>query len=172
MNLGNKELELKFEKSVQLLCQYMPVGEERKKPLLMHALRVGMSLYKKDYSQDIVLAGLLHDLLEWTTSPEELLKDGFGERVLLIVKANTKNREIIDPVERRREYIDRCIAVGEDALIVKAADALDSYGFYLSVNNPDEVKRSVDIAKTILEKLPTDMSDPIFNELKGLQQST
>lgn len=168
-NLGNTELELKFEKTVQLLCKYMPVGKERRKPLLMHTLRVGMYLYERNYSSDIVLAGLLHDILEWTESPDETIQDEYSNNVYAIVKANTKDRGIVDPVERRREYIDRCVAVGKDALIVKAADTLDSYRFYTSVNNPEEVSRSVDIAKTILEKLPIDVDDPIFDELKRIQ---
>lgn len=169
MNLENKELERKFEKALSLLCQYMPVGEERKKPLLMHSLRVGMYLYERAYSSDIVIAGLLHDILEWTEGPEDLLKKEFGENVYTIVKANTKNRQIEDPAERRREYIDRCIQVGEEALIVKAADTLDSYRFYQTVGDPEEMKRSMDIVKTILEKLPEGFKDDIFKEIEQVQ---
>lgn len=167
-NLGNTEIESKFEKAVQLLCRFMPVGEERKKPLLMHALRVGMYLYERNYSANVVLGGLLHDVLEWTESPDDLVRTEFGDEVYAIVKA-TKDRNISDPVERRREYIDRCAMVGKDALVVKAADTLDSYRFYTSASNPEEVSRSVDIAKTILEKLPADMNDHLFDELKRIQ---
>jgi len=168
MNVGNTQLDLHFEKAVKLLVQYMPVGEERKKPLLMHVLRVGMYLYERNYSNDIVLAGLLHDILEWTEASEDIVKSEFGDSVLAIVKANTKDRAIADPAERRREYIDRCIVVGEPALIVKAADTLDSYRFYRSVDNADEVARSIDIAKTILEKILGDFKDPVFIELQKL----
>jgi len=169
MNLGNNDLELKFEKAVKLLCESMPVGEERKKPLLMHVLRVAMHLYDRDYSEHIVLGGLLHDVLEWTESPDEMIRGEFGEDVYAIVKANTKDRSIVAPAIRRREYIDRCIQSGQEALIVKAADTLDSYRYYTAVRNLDEVARSVDIAKTILEKLPCDFNDPIFNELEKLR---
>ena len=55
MNLGNNDLELKFEKAVKLLCESMPVGEARKKPLLMHVLRVAMYLYDRDYSDRLSL---------------------------------------------------------------------------------------------------------------------
>ena len=168
MHLGNKELELAFEKAVNLLCQYMPVGEERKKPLLMHSLRVGMYFYGHDYSSDIVMGGLLHDILEWTESPEDMLKKEFGENVHAIVQANTKNRQIDDPIERRREYIDRCIQVGEEALIVKAADTIDSYDFYQAVDNSEEIEGSVDIAKTVLEKKPEGFKDSIFKKLELL----
>ncbi len=169
MNLGNISVELKFEKAVKLLCEYMPVGEERKKPLVIHALRVGMYLYEHNYSADIVLAGLLHDILEWTESLDEVVRSEYGDHVYAIVKANTKDRRIADSVERRREYIDRCVAVGKDALVVKAADTLDSYHFYTATNNPDEIARGVDIAKTILEKLPNDFNDPIFTQLEKLR---
>ena len=168
MNLGNTQLDLQFEKAVKLLVEHMPFGEERKKPLLMHVLRVGVYLYEREYSSEIVLAGLLHDILEWTDASEDIVKNEFGDRVFAIVKANTKDRGIVDPVERRREYIERCIAVGEPALIVKAADTLDSYRFYRSVDNADELVRSVDIAKTILEKIPNDFQDPIFTELRNV----
>ena len=66
----------------------------------MHSLRVGMYLYQHEYSADVVLGGLLHDILEWTEGSENLLKEEFGERVLAIVKANTKDRSIVDPAER------------------------------------------------------------------------
>jgi hypothetical protein len=97
-----------------------------------------------------------------------MLKKEFGENVYAIVQANTKNREIEDPVERRREYIDRCIQVGEEALIVKAADTLDSYHFYQAIGNAEEIERSVDIAKMILEKKPEGFTDSIFKELEKL----
>lgn len=169
MNFGNTELELQCEKAVQFLCECMPIGEERRKPLLMHSLRVGMYLYEHNYSNDIVLGGLLHDVLEWTKSSENQIREMFGDQVLAIVKANTKDRNISDPRERRQEYIDRYIQAGEDALIVKAADTMDSYRFYQSTNNTDEVARSVDIAKAILEKLPSAFQDSIFHELRNIQ---
>ncbi len=169
MNFGNIELGMQCEKAVQLLCASMPVGEERKKPLLMHSLRVGMFLYEKNYSRDIVLGGLLHDVLEWTESSETVVRDTFGDAILAIVKANTKNREITDPAERRREYINRCIETGEDALIVKAADVLDSFRFYTATGNAEEIRRCKDMVKAIFEKLPETFRDPIFGLLRDVE---
>lgn len=171
MNLGNVEMELQCERAIQLLCASMPVGEDRKKPLLMHSLRVGMFLFEKNYSKEVVLGGLLHDVLEWTESSETLIKDEFGDAVLAMVKANTKNREITDPAERRREYIDRCIATGEDALIVKAADTLDSFHFYAVTKNRVELQRCRDMAAAIFERIPGTFNDPIFALLKEMQRS-
>ncbi len=166
MNLGNVELERDFEIAVAFLCQVMPVGEERKKPLLMHALRVGMYLFSHGYSRDIVIGGLLHDGLEWSDASEETIRKQFGDRVMEIVEANTKDRTMTDPVARRREYIDHCVQTGEDALIVKIADTLDSYRFYQAIGNSEELARSIDIAKIILEKRPPHFHDKIFKELE------
>ncbi|MFH1404801.1 MAG: HD domain-containing protein [Patescibacteria group bacterium] len=166
MNLANKQLEIKFEKAVRLLCEHVPFDPDRKKSILMHALRVGMYLSEHNYSDEIVVAGLLHDLLEWTGASEDLIRDECGEHVLEIIKANTKNRDIEDVNERHKDYVNRCSSVGTDALIVKAADTLDSYHFYTAVNNPDEIERSKSIAKLIIEH--TDNQDPIFKKLNKI----
>ena len=70
---------------------------------------------------------LFHDALGWTDITEVEIGKRFGEKVFDIVRANTKDRTITDPVRRREEYIDHCIDIGEEAVIVKAADVLDSY---------------------------------------------
>ncbi len=55
-----------FEKAVHLLAKHRPFSDENsRKPALFHDIRVGVYLYEEKYSQDIVLAGLLHDAIEW-----------------------------------------------------------------------------------------------------------
>jgi guanosine-3',5'-bis(diphosphate) 3'-pyrophosphohydrolase len=123
-----KSLDIEFEKAVRMLAEHFPVSEEgSKKPVLFHDIRVGVYLYEKNYSCDIILAGLLHDALEFSNITEELIKDEFGENVLKIVKACTKDRSIENSDERIEELVKRCAEVGRDALIVKAADTLDSF---------------------------------------------
>ncbi|MFH1789790.1 MAG: HD domain-containing protein, partial [bacterium] len=114
-----------------------------------------------------VNAGLLHDLIEWTDNPEKIIKDDFGEEVYNIVLANTKNREIEDPAETQRDYVNRCAEVGKDALIVKSADTLDSYQYYSTVKYDKGIERSRVIARLILNKVEND-TDPIFNKLREM----
>lgn len=153
---------------MKFLCDRFPVGEERRKPLVMHSLRVGVGLYQNDYSDDVVLAGLLHDVVEWTDSSEELVQKEFGKSVFDIVIANTQDDNIGEKTERWQDMVLRCVELGSDALIVKAADVLDSYKFYQAVNNSEELARSVSIARFIIEKLPKGIEDPIFEELKTI----
>lgn len=165
MNIANQQLDKKFEQAVSLLCQHPHVHKERKKSLIMHSLRVGMYLYNNDYPEDVVIGGLLHDMFEWTDNPEQTIKDEYGQKVFDIVQANTKNRDIENVDERRKDYVDRCAAVGDEALIVKAVDVLDSYQFYQATENQEEIDRSVAIAKLIVE---TGLKDKIVDELKKI----
>jgi len=163
MNIGNQQLQIKFERAMKLLCEHVSISGEREKPQLMHSLRVGMYLFDNDYSEDVVIGGLLHDMLEWTDCAEDTIREEFGQKVLDIVRANTKNRNIEDVDERRKDYVDRCVEVGEEALIVKAADALDSYKYYVAIQRQKEIDRSVAIAKLIIEK---ELKDKIVKELE------
>jgi len=57
-----KSLNVKFEKGVRLLVEHFPVSDETgRKPVLFHDIRVGVYLYEHGYSEDVVLAGLLHE---------------------------------------------------------------------------------------------------------------
>ena len=160
--------EEKYKKAIEFMYRWISDDHTRKKPIIPHALRVGKYLYENNYSDDVINAGLLHDILEWSDCPGEDVVRKFGQHVFDIVSANTKDRSIDDPTKRRKEYIMRCVGVGEDALIVKAADVLDSYAYYIAVKDTDEVKRSVDKAKLILNYRLDTMRDPIFIKLESV----
>ena len=86
-----QKLNLDFEKAVRLLAQNIPVSKnDSRKPILFHDIRVGVYLYECEYSSDIILGGLLHDILEWSTLKEDVLRSEFGDAVTRIVLANTK----------------------------------------------------------------------------------
>ena len=71
----------KFEKAMKLLVSYFP-EEPMKKPTLFHSLRVWTYLWNNWYSEDLQIAWLLHDALEDTNIPENIISDNFWEYVL------------------------------------------------------------------------------------------
>ncbi len=162
-----EKFENKYSEEIKLLSSNIKQDRKSRKPLIPHLLRVGEYLYNNGYSNDIIIAGLLHDLIEWTDNPEKIIKNKYGKHIYDIVLANTKDRTIIDPVQRRIDYINRCAKVGIDALIVKAADTLDSYKFYKKIKDDKEIERSRDIAKLILKKVKIN-DDPIFKKLNKI----
>jgi len=132
---------------------------------LFHDIRVGVFLYNGGYSEDVVLAGLLHDAIEWSSATEEMVRDEFGETVLKLVLANTKNDTIKDKDKKTAELIQRCVKNGQDALIVKTADILDSFKWYASQDNVGELKYCMRNADAIFKYKEKDFVDPIFDEL-------
>lgn len=166
-------LELEFERAVRLLTEHVPLSDESsRKPALFHALRVGVDLYKRGYSHVIVLAGLLHDALEWSSLAEPMLRGEFGDDVANVVHACTKDDSIKDPTEKINELIKRCVAAGEDALIVKTADVLDSFAYYTRACNQGELIYCERNAEAIFAQKPERFGDDIFRELESWHKAT
>lgn len=160
-------LDIEFEKAVRLLADFFPISDENtRKPILFHDIRVGVYLYENNYSREVVLAGILHDILEFSEAGEEMLRDEFGETVLNLVYACTKDDSIQDKEEKTNDLISRCVECGQDALIVKTADILDSYKYYTKAENKDQLEYCARNAKAIFNYKPESFDDKIFDELK------
>jgi len=65
--------------------------------------------------------------------------------------------------------IDRCVALGEEALIVKAADVMENTIYAQKQKWDTGIEYSLKAIPMILEKEPEGFSDPIFEELKALR---
>lgn len=153
------------EDALRLLSTSMPITEtDSLKPELFHSIRVGMSLYQHGCSMEIVVAGLLHDLLEETEISIDYVTERFGTEVSAIVQSCTKDRSITDSQERIEELIGRCIQKGEKALLVKTADILDSYQWYERTNNSGELLYCSRNANLILSAVDTS-SHVLFQDL-------
>jgi len=162
-----KQLNLKFEKAVRLLAEHLPVCDENsRKFVLFHDMRVGVYLYEQGYSDDVVLAGLLHDAVEWSSLEKEQIEKEFGANVLKLILANTKDDSIKDAQQKTDELIQRCASAGQDALIIKTADILDSFKWYTSQDNKDQLEYCKRNAKAIIKFKPKQFDDVIFDKLE------
>ncbi|MBI4600073.1 HD domain-containing protein [Candidatus Uhrbacteria bacterium] len=160
-------LGVKFEEAVHLLAEHRPVSDEKsRKPAFFHDIRVGVYLYEKNYSDAIVLAGLLHDAIEWYGIGEETLRKEFGDAITDTVVACTKDDTIKDQKKKIEKIIKQCVAVGKDALIVKAADIIDSYAWYTRTKNVAELTYCDMNATALFEYMPSTFQDKIFDELR------
>lgn len=168
----SNSFDIQFEKAVRILAQYMPISDETsRKPLMFHDIRVGMYLYERGYSEDVVLAGLLHDVLEWSDIDEQVVRDEFGDTIVRLIRANTKDDTIEDRNEKTNELIQRCVQNGQEALIIKTADILDSFMWYWAKKNENELQRHcVKTAGAIFRYKPEDWNDVIFDELRVWQE--
>lgn len=93
-------------------------------PYVIHLFRITNTLIYnlgiKD--RDILIASLLHDIVEDTDITFEQVKEEFGDKVAEIVKALTRDKD----KETKEEKFKKTLESSEAIIILKAADWLDN----------------------------------------------
>lgn len=158
------EFDKNVEKAITFLVTNVNLSGNYPKPVITHSTRVGINLYKHGYSEQVVIAGFLHDLLEDTKATEKQIEEHFGRQVLDLVKANSFDSKIKDKLEQSLDTFKKCKKYGKDALIIKTADILDNLPYYDFKNNDYPIKKInafIQLADPIL------LDDKIYTELKS-----
>ena len=91
-------------------------------PFVTHPLEVAGLLQDAGYQDEVVAAGVLHDVLEDTDAERSELESRFGSRVAELVEAVTDDPSIEDDAERRAALRRQVAHAGECAAVVFAAD--------------------------------------------------
>lgn len=121
-------------------------GKLRKsgEPYFLHVSTTAKNLADLGMSPTVISAGLLHDVLEDTETPEEELKNEFGEEIVELVKGVTKLGKVkYKGVERNVENLRKFfVSVAKDlrVLVIKLADRLHNIETLEHVR-PDKQKR-------------------------------
>ena len=103
-------------------------GEQLRKnplntPYISHPYAVGLILSKAGFSEDVVIAGFLHDVLEDTKITAEELGNNFGKNILQLVLGVTENKKLVWD-ERKQAYNDHLATQSADVVGISAADLL------------------------------------------------
>jgi (p)ppGpp synthase/HD superfamily hydrolase len=93
-------------------------------PFVVHPIEVATILYQTGFPDDVIAAGVLHDVLESTDTTAEEIEARFGSRVALLVTAVTENAEIENDADRKAALRLQVARSGEDAAAVFAADKI------------------------------------------------
>ncbi len=93
-------------------------------PFITHPIEVGMLLDESGATDEVIAAGVLHDILEKTDATEYDVYARFGRRVGDIVCAVTHDPGIVGYARRKAALRDQVAGAGDDALTVFAADRL------------------------------------------------
>jgi len=113
-------------------------------PYLTRPANVAVILTRYGQSEDTVLAGILHGVIEGSVRDgftreelDELIGNKFGRPVLETALAVTERRTDdegveLSPEERKRDAVARLVSASTDARWVCAADALHSIGTVLA----------------------------------------
>jgi (p)ppGpp synthase/HD superfamily hydrolase len=91
-------------------------------PFVTHPVEVACLLHEAGYSDEVVAAGALHDVLEDTDAELPELEERFGARVAELVAAVSDDPTIDDRARRKAALRDQVARAGECAAVVFAAD--------------------------------------------------
>ncbi|NIO09688.1 MAG: HD domain-containing protein [Deltaproteobacteria bacterium] len=95
-------------------------------PYLIHPLGVARILIESGSSEDVVLAGLLHDTVEDSTTSLDDVRSEFGGEVARLVEMVSEPRKS-DPWEKRKQHtLDVLESLPLEAVYVSLADKLDN----------------------------------------------
>lgn len=93
-------------------------------PYIDHPVAVAEILLKHRYGDEVLAAGLLHDVVEKSEIETEDVQRDFGEVVGGLVEALTEDETIAGYEERKEEHRHRVAEAGPAALAIFAADKL------------------------------------------------
>ncbi len=100
-------------------------------PYITHPFTVGLILACAGASEDVVVAGILHDTIE-DSIPEkkvtkEMIEERFGENVAEIVLSVTEQDKKLSWEERKKEALERIKTFSHDSVLVKSADVISNW---------------------------------------------
>ena len=93
-------------------------------PFVTHPMEVACLLHEAGYSDEVVAAGVLHDVLEDTDAVRADLDKLFGPAVAYLVAAVSDDPAIEDPKERKAALRLQVAEAGQRAAAVFAADKI------------------------------------------------
>lgn len=119
-------LNPKIQKAIYI-ATHQHRHQERKTselPYIVHPFSVAWILSEQTKDEDVVVAGLLHDVIEDTDDYgyEDIVRD-FGERVAKIVSEVTEDKNL-DWRERKEKYIEVFENSSQESLMVATADKI------------------------------------------------
>ncbi len=137
------------------------------KPVVLHSIRVGMILLNYNYSKEIVIAGILHDVIEDAEISKEKIAEKFGNKIAAIVWVVSHDANIADDQLRTKTLHSNMKEAGKDTVIVSIADHIDNFP-YLIYAKDDEEREWVRTKwlKFFDEVALLAKDEPIYEELK------
>ena len=99
--------------------------QERKQggPYIAHPAAVGIILARHGFSDEVVAAGLTHDVLEDTDFPMDQFRAELGDQVFAIVQAVTYD-PLLSREEKRTKYVQTVRTANEEVKAVSIADKI------------------------------------------------
>jgi (p)ppGpp synthase/HD superfamily hydrolase len=154
----------RFDRAL-LYATHVHGGQVRKgtsTPYVAHLLAVGATVLEYGGSEDMAIAGLLHDAVEDQGGEPRLddIRNRFGDRVADIVRACSDSTSANEPKEdwrlRKRRYLEHLNTVDEETLLVSLSD---------KIHNARSILRDLrkpEIGETIWERFKPSKAETLW----------
>lgn len=139
MKIKSPKKDTEIEKAITMVVDCVRKNCRNPKPLILHSIRVGLKLVELKQPQKVVLAGILHDLVEDTNCTLGQIKKEFGPKVANLVSALTQEK-IKDYKKRWHILLSKIKKVGRGAMIIKVVDMHENLPYLLLIKNRQELK--------------------------------
>lgn len=160
--------EVTIDRAVSFLYEKLNESGKNSKPVGLHSIRVASILWSLKQSESVIIAALLHDLVEDTDTNLVDISEQFGAEVAKIVEACTFDYggdNYLDKLEGALGSIDKARAYGVPALMVKAADFIDNSNYYSLAQGSDLQKYLYDKYMYFMKVAEDDLKDSPIMEM-------
>jgi (p)ppGpp synthase/HD superfamily hydrolase len=104
-------------------------------PYIFHPAGVALILSQEGYSEDLIIAGILHDVVEDTNIKLDFIRKNFGENVANIVEGCTEPDKFWSWKKRKLHTIELLKTSHMDIKIVSCADKLHNIRTMITDHN-------------------------------------
>jgi hypothetical protein len=148
-----------IERALFFLSNALQDSGHNTKPVLLHSIQVAQMLWERGFPQDVVIAAVLHDVVEDTDITIDDVGQSFGHQVAVYVDALTVSdtQDIIQSFARTAE-------LGSEALSIRAADLIQN-SYYYHLASTDMQKRLRDKFVYFMELSGELLDEALVSEL-------
>lgn len=109
------------------------------RPYVLHPLSAGYTLYKCGFESDLIIAAILHDVLEDTDTESFAMEEVFGTRITNLVRSVSNNYKVPTSLEN----------MSINTLCIKTADTLDNVRDYIKYDGGVSFEHFLDYEKKL-----------------------
>jgi hypothetical protein len=124
-----------IKKAISFAIQVHETDQKQKRkgkdiPYIVHPLGLGLILSRSGASEEVIIAGILHDTLEDSIANKkvtyETLVEEFGKHVADLVLSVTEQRKDLSWEVRKQEALEHVKKFSHGSLLVKSADVINN----------------------------------------------
>ncbi len=140
-------------------------------PYIVHPLRVALILLEVAEQKNavVICAGILHDVLEDSNTPQDHIEDDFGSQVLDMVLSLTHpdQKDGETTFERNKRMFENMRGAGRDVHIVKSADRLDNLTTAHQAMKGERLSEYINESKEMLLPLTLASNTALYHALNA-----